>query len=105
MNDECLIKELESRGYDRQFLREAVHQRIKQIGHDYSFTYERREMRKVPEGLVYGSKTVYDQEWFTHQKLHHILKQSLQEGIRLELKFISIDIFSFCLGAQWLYQE
>ena len=99
VNDECLIKELESRGYDKQFLRRAVHQRIKQIGHDYSFTYERREMRKVPEGLVYGSKTVYDQEWFTHQKLHHILKQSLPEGIRLELKLNfhrNIFFFSRC---------
>ena len=82
VNDDCLVKEMESRGYNKEFLTNAVQKRIMQIGQDYSYTFQRRELREVPKGLVYGSKTVYDQEWFTHQKLHHILKQCLPAGIR-----------------------
>ena len=60
----------------------AAESRINQIGEEYNVKLSRREAKKRPEGLVYGAKTEYDQEWNTHHKLKMILKHSLPEGVR-----------------------
>ena len=81
-NDECIITEIVSRGYKEEHVRKIVLDRIKVIEQEYNEKFERRTKRSLPRGLVYGAKTVYDQEWNTHFKLKMILKHSLPEGIR-----------------------
>ena len=56
--------------------------RIEQITRMYDQKLEMRSPREVPEGLVYGAKTVYDEEWFTHEKLRLILRIALPDGVR-----------------------
>ena len=82
VNDECIIAELTSRGYSETAVRKCAESRINQIGEEYNAKLSRREAKKRPEGLVYGAKTEYDQEWNTHHKLKMILKHSLPEGVR-----------------------
>ena len=81
-NDECIIMELISRGYKEDFVRNAVAKRIKQISNMYNEDFTLRTSRKENEGLVYGAKSIYDEEWFTHEKLSMILRTSLPEGVK-----------------------
>ena len=81
-NDECLVLELESRGYKESFLKKIVQERIQKIGSEYNHKYVRNKMRENPEGLVYGAVSVFDEEWNTHYKLHRLLKQSMPIGVR-----------------------
>ena len=81
-NDECLILELVSRGYKKEFVRKMVQERIVRIGHQYDHELVRRRQRDNPDGLVYGAVSVYDEEWNTHYKVHKLLKQCLPIGVR-----------------------
>ena len=81
-NDESLVIELQSRGYRKEYVEKVIKKRIKNIGEEYDHQFVRRKAREDPEGLVYGSKTVYDEEWNTHHKLHKILKHSLPIKVR-----------------------
>jgi hypothetical protein len=82
VNDECITKELISRGYKEGFIRKSVDFRISQITRMYDQNLQLRNSKEVPEGLVYGAKTIYDEEWFTHDKLRLILRIALPEGIK-----------------------
>ena len=81
-NDECILQELKSRGYKEEFVRRAINRRIVQIKKLYDSEFKLNQLKKPPIGLVYGAKSVYDEEWFTHDKLMMILKTSLPEGVR-----------------------
>ena len=81
-NDECIMMELISRGYKENFVRNCVQKRIDQIKENYDLEFSLKGNKKTPEGLVYGTKCVYDEEWATHDKLMKILKASLPEGVR-----------------------
>ena len=82
VNDECIIQELISRGYQEQFVRKAVQKRKSQIEEIYDSEYRLKQLRNPPVGLVYGAKTLYDEEWFTHKKLMLVLKAALPDGVR-----------------------
>ena len=82
VNDECIIRELTSRGYKENFVRQTVDLRVREIATKYNQKLQMMTPRETPEGLVYGAKTIYDEEWFTHEKLRLILRISLPEGIR-----------------------
>ena len=82
VNDECITKELISRGYKEGFIRKSVDFRISQITRMYDQNLQLRNSKEVPEGLVYGAKTIYDEEWLTHEKLRLILRIALPEGIK-----------------------
>ena len=81
-NDECLTMELSSRGYSENYVRNCVKKRIEQIQKNYDDGFCLKGIKKAPEGLVYGTKCVYDEEWFTHTKLMMILRTSLPREIR-----------------------
>ena len=81
-NDEALIVELKSRRYRKEFSENLVKRRIQKIGEEYDQHFNRRKPRENPEGLVYGAKTIFNQEWNTHYKLHKILRHSLPINVR-----------------------
>ena len=81
-NDDCIVQELKSRGYNEEFVRRAVRKRIDQINKLYDAEFKLNQLKKPPQGLVFGAKSIYDEEWFTHDKLMLILKASLPEGVR-----------------------
>ena len=81
-NDECITKELMSRGYKETFVRDKITERIRQIEKMYDNQLQSVGDRILPEGLVYGTKTIYDEEWFTHHKLMLILKNALPKGVK-----------------------
>ena len=62
-NDEALVIELQSRGYEKEYIEKLIRKRIMNIGEDYNHQYVRRKAREEPEGLVFGAKTVHDEEW------------------------------------------
>ena len=81
-NDESLVLELVSRGYNKEFLRKIVRQRIVKIGQDYNRKLVRYKCRENPDGIVFGAVSVFDEEWNTHYKVHRLLKQCLPIGVR-----------------------
>ena len=81
-NDECITKELMSRGYKEEFVRSKITERIRQIEKLYDKQLQPVGDKILPEGLVYGTKTIYDEEWFTHHKLMLILKNALPKGVK-----------------------
>lgn len=81
-NDDCIVQELKSRGYKEEFVKNAVRKRIDQIKKLYDADFKLNQIKKAPDGLVYGAKSTYDEEWFTHEKLVMILRTSLPEGVR-----------------------
>ena len=81
-NDEALVIELQSRGFKKEYIEKLIRKRIMNIGEDYNHQYVRRKAREEPEGLVFGAKTIHDEEWNTHHKLHKILKHSLPINVR-----------------------
>ena len=82
LNDDCLIEELVSRGYDERYIRRLAAARRYEICENYDENYNRKKKGLACEGLVYGSKSVYDGIWYTHRKLACILLQALPDGIR-----------------------
>ena len=63
-------------------MRNCVKKRIEQIQKNYDDGFCLKGIKQAPEGLVYGTKCVYDEEWFTHTKLMMILRTSLPREIR-----------------------
>ena len=96
VNDDCLLKELQSRGYSYKKVRRMMRQRIGNLAEIYDDeTWVRCNEKRKLEGLVYGAKMVYDGIWNTHKRLAQLLKFALPKGVRCVYIFISIISFCF----------
>ena len=83
VNNDCLLQELQSRGYSYKIIQRAMKKRILNLEDVYdSTTWLRIGKRKEMEGLVYGAKVVCDNIWGTHRRLAQMLRCALPEGFR-----------------------
>ena len=83
VNDTCLEMELFARGYEKTFISRLIKSRISEISSNYTRDYRRISPCSVPEGLVYGTKTVFDSVWNTHGIVKNFIKRMLQVNARL----------------------
>ena len=84
VNLDCLVSELESRGFKMRRILELVRDRLSRIsvGYEEGTWIKKDERIAEREGIVYGSKVIYDDVWGTHQKLMKVLICSLPFGVR-----------------------
>ena len=85
MNNTCLINELESRGYIRDYILQQINARKEGIESDYDEDFEKISKKSTPEGLVYGTKTQYDSTWLTHVALKKLLRDKLMPSVKLPM--------------------
>ena len=84
VNLDCLVSELESRGFKMRRILELVRDRLSRIsvGYEEGTWIKKDERIAEKEGIVYGSKVICDELWGTHQKLMKVLICSLPFGVR-----------------------
>ena len=85
VNDLCLKNELESRGYLAGYIAKKIEQRKEIISQDYDEKYDRKCNKQLPQGIVFGSLTVYDAAWETHRALKNFLVGGLVENARMPM--------------------
>ena len=83
MNDKCLKMEITSRGYPVSKIDEMIKQRIISINQGYSKKLVKLTPSIVPLGIVYGSKTIYDNDRDTHIIVNRLLNRCLQVNVKL----------------------
>ena len=85
VNDLCLKNELESRGYLAGYITKKIEQRKEIISQDYDEKFDRKCEKQLPQGIVFGSMTVYDAAWETHRALKNFLVGGLVENARMPM--------------------
>ena len=85
VNDDCLQRELISRGHKKMFIKRNITKRINDIKENYDQNYDRKDLVSIPKNIVFGSITVQDNLWNTHTILKTFLKKMLTVDARLPM--------------------